>query len=72
MNNPIETIVLPVQGVTCGGCVATLERVLGALPGVEQVAVDQASGRTEVRFDPSRTDRAAMVAVIDDAGYDVA
>ncbi|GAA5235606.1 heavy-metal-associated domain-containing protein [Verticiella sediminum] len=67
-----QSITLPVQGVTCGGCVATLQRVLGGLPGVASVAVEPASGRTEVRYDPARTDRSAMVQAVQDAGYDVA
>lgn len=65
-----QTMILDVQGVTCSGCVATLTRVIGALPGVQAVTVDQASGRTEVRA-ADAVDRAAVVAAIEDAGYDV-
>lgn len=65
------TLILNVQGVTCGGCVSTLNRVIGALPGVQSVAVDQATGRTEVQIEPGRVERAAVVTAIEDAGYDV-
>jgi len=68
-----QILTLDVQGVTCGGCVATLTRVIGALPGVHDVSVTQATGRTEVRLDGAGgTDRAAVVMAIEDAGYDVA
>lgn len=66
-----QTLTLDVQGVTCAGCVSTLTRVLGALPGVRQVTVDQATGRTQVRLDAEQVERAAVVAAIEDAGYDV-
>ena len=35
----METITMNVQGMTCGGCVASVTRVLKAVPGVTDVAV---------------------------------
>ncbi len=35
----METVSLNVQGMTCGGCVASVTRVLKAVPGVDDVAV---------------------------------
>ena len=66
-----QTLVFPVQGVTCMGCVNTLTRVIGALPGVAHVDVDKATGRTEVRVADGAADRAAIVQAIEEAGYDV-
>ena len=35
----METITMNVNGMTCGGCVASVTRVLKAVPGVTDVAV---------------------------------
>lgn len=37
-----------IQGMTCGGCAATVRRAIASLPGVEDVEVDHQSGRAEV------------------------
>ena len=69
----LETIELPVQGMTCGGCVRTVERKLGATAGVVSVAVNLAEARATVTFDPAVTGRAllvkALVAAIQQVGF---
>ena len=68
----METITLSVQGMTCGGCVASVTRVLKAVPGVTDVSVNLQPGAARVSFDPSRTGAGALRAAIEEAGYDVA
>jgi len=68
----MEAVTLKVQGMTCGGCVASVTRVLKAVPGVDDVAVTLTPGEAKVAFDPARTDVAALRAAIEGAGYDVA
>lgn len=67
----METISLNVQGMTCGGCVASVTRVLRAVPGVEDVAVTLQPGVARVTFDPARATLGALRVAIEDAGYDV-
>jgi copper chaperone len=67
----METVSLNVQGMTCGGCVASVTRVLKAVPGVADVAVTLQPGVARVTFDPARTASPALRAAIEDAGYDV-
>jgi len=62
---------MKVAGMTCGGCVASVTRVLKALPGVEAARVDLASGSAEIDFDPARCDAGAVRNAIEGAGYDV-
>ena len=50
----METITLNVRGMTCGGCVASVTRVLKAVPGVSDVAVALNPGSAQVTFDPAR------------------
>ncbi len=67
----VESIKLNVQGMTCGGCVASVTRVLKAVPGVSEVAVTLQPGAANVTFDPARTQTTALRAAIEDAGFDV-
>ena len=68
---PITTLVLPVEGMTCASCVNRIERFLGRAEGVETASVNLASEQATVRFDPSRIDRSGIVETIKAAGYDV-
>ena len=67
----METLDLKVEGMTCNGCVASVSRVLKGVPGVTQADVTLAPGRAKVTYDPARTDRNAIRAAIEGAGYDV-
>jgi copper chaperone len=67
----MESIRMNVQGMTCGGCVASVTRVLQAVPGVSDVAVTLQPGVASVTFDPERTQPPALRAAIEDAGFDV-
>jgi copper chaperone len=59
---------LSVSGMTCQHCVDAITRGVGALPGVEGVAVDLDHGEVAVQGTP---DEAAVRAVLDEEGYDV-
>ena len=57
-------------GLRCAGCAGRVERELRAAPGVQQAAVNFASGRALVHFDPLVTDAAALAARIGSLGYE--
>ena len=67
-----ETVAIDVKGMTCGGCVASVSRVLKGIPGVAEAQVTLAPGRATVTYDPSKTNVGALRGAIEDAGYDVA
>jgi copper chaperone len=67
----METITMNVQGMSCGGCVASVTRVLKAVPGVTDVAVTLEPGAARVTFDPAKTGAPALRSAVEDAGYDV-
>lgn len=67
----METLTLPVTGMTCGGCVNSVQNVLKALPGVTHAEVSLTPGEARVTFDPAQTSRAALEHAIVDAGYGV-
>ena len=68
----MDVVTLKIDGMTCGGCVASVERVLRAVPGVVATKVQPSPGLAEVTFDPARTGVAALQAAIEDAGYAIA
>ena len=65
----METVTLKVGGMTCGGCVASVTRVLKATPGVDNAVVRLDSASATVTFDPARTSVPALESAIVDAGY---
>jgi copper chaperone len=62
---------MKVKGMTCGGCVASVTRVLKAIDGVEQVDVTLDPGQARVTYDPARTTVEVLGLAIEDAGFDV-
>ena len=66
-----ETVILRVEGMGCEGCVTAVHEALSGLPGVRRVAVALDKGLAEVKAE-TPADRKAMIAAIDQAGYDAA
>jgi copper chaperone CopZ len=60
-----------VSGMTCSHCVQAVTGELSALPGVEDVRVDLASGAVTVTSETSLADETVRAAV-DEAGYELA
>ena len=72
MPAPSETIIeLPVRGMTCAHCVATVQNALERTVGVLAAKVALKPGRASVTFDPTATDRSALQRAITAAGYSV-
>jgi copper chaperone CopZ len=67
----IETVSLPVSGMTCGNCARTVERKLAATPGVLKARVDLAAAQATVEYDPARTNAQALAAAVESLGYQV-
>ena len=66
----METTVLKVDGMTCGGCVRSVTNVLKALPGVTDAQVSLEKSEAKVTFDPAMASPAAMGKAIGEAGYE--
>lgn len=66
----MSTTTYQVQGMTCGHCVQSVTREVGALPGVQNVDVDLASGAVTVTSE-RELDRDAVRAAVDEAGYEL-
>jgi Cu+-exporting ATPase len=68
----IETLNLPVSGMTCGNCARSVERTLASTPGVTKVSVELAGAKAMVEFDPSLVTREVLINAVRDLGYEVA
>lgn len=62
---------IPILGMTCATCAATIEKALKKIPGVVFAAVNFATGRATVIYPPSAVPAADLVAAVRGAGYDV-
>jgi Cu+-exporting ATPase len=67
-----KQLTLPITGMTCANCVATVERNLKKLDGVEAAVVNLSSERATVEFNPSLLGLDDIIARVERAGYGVA
>ncbi len=67
-----KQLTLPITGMTCANCVATVERNLKKLDGVETAVVNLSSERATVDFDASKLVLTDFIARVNRAGYGVA
>lgn len=65
----VET--LPIIGMTCANCAATIERGVRKLPGVQAANVNLASERLSVSYDAVLLGHEDIVARVRKSGYDV-
>jgi len=67
-----KQLTLPITGMTCANCVATVERNLKKLDGVNTAVVNLSSERAMVEFDTGKLGLGDMIARVNRAGYGVA
>ncbi len=65
-----QKIDLPVTGMTCANCAATVERTLKKkVPGVNDAVVNFGTERVAIEFDPALTNPAELAEIVNKAGY---
>jgi P-type Cu+ transporter len=67
-----KQVTLPITGMTCANCVASVERNLKKEKGVQAAIVNLSSERAAVEFNPELTGLDELVARVQRAGYGVA
>jgi copper chaperone len=68
----MDTTVLKVNGMTCGGCVRSVKNVLEGIQGVSRAEVSLEKAQATVSYDPAQADVKRMKEAVTDAGYQVA
>jgi copper chaperone CopZ len=63
----MERITVQIDGMSCGHCVAAVDRALRALPGVQVEQVDV--GSATIAYDPASVSREGISDAVRAAGY---
>lgn len=66
----MATVTLNIDGMTCGGCVKSVTKVLNGLDGVRSATVSLENKNAQVEFDEGKIQIAQLVEAVDDAGFD--
>ena len=64
--------IIPVTGMTCTTCAATVEKGLIQTPGVEQASINFAAEKAAIEYDPGKTSLAKIKDTISQLGYGTA
>src|SRR5665811_1584188 len=67
----IETVQIPVEGMTCASCVTRVQKGLGRMEGVTEASVNFATEKATVSYDPAVVGVDRIVATVKDVGYGV-
>jgi P-type Cu+ transporter len=62
-------IVLPIEGMSCASCAATVQEALTGSAGVTHAAVNYATAKAAVEYDDAQTDVAQLIRGVREAGY---
>lgn len=66
-----EKIQLHITGMHCANCSSSVERALKKAPGIRQAAVNLASEKATIEYDPAKINPSQIQKVVTDAGYGV-
>ena len=67
----MQTVTLGISGMTCGGCVKSVTRVLSALDGVAKADVSLEKQNAVVDYDPGKVAVDALKASVEAAGFEI-
>jgi len=67
----MEKIEIKVDGMTCGGCVSSIQKALNARDGVKEVAGSVEDKTVTIDFDPAVIGQVKLEEAIEQAGFDV-
>lgn len=65
-----QTRIIQINGMTCGGCVASVHAATADIEGLDTITIDLADNLATVTFDDSMTSAERIATAIDDAGFD--
>lgn len=65
-----QTRIIKIDGMTCGGCVASVHSATSDIDGLDTITIDLADNLATVSFDDSQTSVEEIASVIEDAGFD--
>lgn len=63
---------IPITGMTCTNCAATIEKGLAETEGIENASVNFASEKATIEYDPTKVDLTKIKGTISELGYGIA
>ncbi|WP_314777605.1 heavy-metal-associated domain-containing protein [Cardiobacterium hominis] len=66
----MQTVVLNIGGMNCGGCVKNVTGILQGVDGVARADVSLEANNATVSFDPAKTNPAALIEAVEDGGFE--
>ncbi|PYP08352.1 MAG: heavy metal translocating P-type ATPase, partial [Gemmatimonadetes bacterium] len=62
-------IILPIEGMTCASCAATVQEALTGATGVTSAGVNFATNKAAIEYDAAQTNVAQLIKTVREAGY---
>ena len=70
MEQAIQIINLDIQGMTCAGCVNSVEKALGNVDGVDLAEVNFGLNRAAVHYNPEIANPSVLESAVEEAGFE--
>ena len=67
----MTTITVTAPDISCGNCVAHIEKDISALAGVASVKADETSKQVTISYDEAKLNREQIAEAMDEAGYPI-
>lgn len=67
----MQTELLKIMGMTCGGCTSKVTQALKVIPGVADVKVSLSAGEATVQYDEQLTSHEQLKMAVTSVGYGV-
>lgn len=71
MSDSAKETSLQISGMTCAACAVRIEKGLNKLEGIENASVNLALEKSQIKYDPTKTNEEAIQKKIEDLGYGV-
>ena len=65
-----QTRIIKIEGMTCGGCVASVHNATADIDGLDDISIELADNQATVTFDGTKTSAEKIAAAIDETGFD--
>jgi len=67
----LQTAILNISGMTCMGCVSSIEKVLAEISGVSDSDISLEKQQARIQYDPEKTDINQFKEAIVGAGFEI-
>lgn len=69
MANDEKKVIIPIEGMSCMSCVATIKKALSGMDGIKEVNVSLKDKNATVKFDPKKVTPEQLQEAINKLGY---